>query len=221
MPRFFKTSKTPVLLGIDLQRDFMDPNGKLSVSGAQSIVGNIKTLTKTGEETGALLFLSGDNHPSTDPSFNTNGGAWPPHCVTDTDGQQIIPEALTSRTVTIPTTPCAVPRLSTDTQLIFEKQDYSIVSNSTFLKTLNQIENPLFIVYGVATDYCVKATVMDLRQLGYPVYVVTDAIKAVKDDSGALEQMQLAGARAITTADVPSIIATAKPMPSPDIHLGI
>lgn len=128
---------------------------------------------------------------------------------------------MTSRTVTIPTTPCAVPRLSTDTQLIFEKQDYSIVSNSTFLKTLNQIENPLFIVYGVATDYCVKATVMDLRQLGYPVYVVTDAIKAVKDDSGALEQMQLAGARAITTADVPSIIATAKPMPSPDIHLGI
>jgi nicotinamidase/pyrazinamidase len=60
------------------------------------------------------------------------------------------------------------------------------------------------VVYGVATDYCVKAAVLGLQKRGLQTYVVQDAIKGVAPETTkqALEEMAAAGARFVTTEDV-------------------
>ena len=60
------------------------------------------------------------------------------------------------------------------------------------------------IVYGVATDYCVKAAVLGMQKLGVQCYVVEDAIKGITPESSraALEEMAAAGAKFTTTQNV-------------------
>lgn len=82
--------------------------------------------------------------------------------------------------------------------IFFEKQHYDVATNPWFEKTMRAIAPEKAIVYGVATDYCVKAGVLALKKAGVPeVYVVTDAIRGITPDGSklALEEMVTAGAK--------------------------
>ncbi|MBI2129706.1 cysteine hydrolase [Candidatus Woesearchaeota archaeon] len=86
----------------------------------------------------------------------------------------------------------------------FEKQAYDIFTNPALGHVLH-IEKPKeAIVYGVATDYCVKAAVLGIQQRGIQCYVVEDAIKGVdpKTTEAAIEEMKKAGAKFINTKKV-------------------
>ncbi len=60
------------------------------------------------------------------------------------------------------------------------------------------------VVFGVATEYCVRATSLALRRRGFAVDVVADAIKAITDDGGrkALEELAAVGVRTVSTDEV-------------------
>jgi nicotinamidase/pyrazinamidase len=88
--------------------------------------------------------------------------------------------------------------------IYFEKQTYDVFSNPMTEKFLNKVKVKEAVVYGVATDICVRAAVLGMQQRDIQCYLVTDAIKGVFPDKTqkALEEMVKAGAKLITTKNL-------------------
>jgi nicotinamidase/pyrazinamidase len=85
-----------------------------------------------------------------------------------------------------------------------EKQEYSVAANPNFEALLAALGPSRFVVFGVATDYCVKESAMALRRLQAPVDLVVDAIREIDPETGrrAIEEMVAAGVRLVTTDEV-------------------
>lgn len=171
-----------IFYDVDTQNDFMLSTGRLYVPDAESIVGKVATLTNYARTNGIVILGSVDAHTADDPEFKV----FPPHCVKCTLGQRKV-----------------MPAMETG-EHYFEKQSYDIFTNPNFERTLLRREVKEAAVYGVATDFCVKAAVLGMQQRGVQCYVVEDAIRGVFPDKTkeALEQMTRAGARLVTTKQV-------------------
>jgi nicotinamidase/pyrazinamidase len=170
-----------IFYDIDTQHDFMNANGALYVPGAEEIKPNITALTNYARNNRVQIIGSTDVHTENDPEFKV----FPPHCIKGTYGQEKI----------IPTKPG---------EIYFEKQSYDVFTNPEFADFLRQADIRQAVVYGVATDYCVKAAVLGMQQKGIQTYVVEDAIKGVFPEGTkvALEEMADAGAKFVTTKQV-------------------
>jgi nicotinamidase/pyrazinamidase len=176
------------LLVVDMQRDFM-PGGALAVPTADVLVPRINHYIDHFTAIGAPVYLSRDWHPANHCSFREQGGRWPPHCVAGSTGADF------ARGLRVPEMAVIVSKATTaaeDAYSAFER---------TALATLLQSRGVVHLwVAGVATDYCVKASVLDARRLGLHVTVLVDAIRGVDVQAGdsdrALAQMVAAGADA-------------------------
>ena len=170
-----------IFYDVDTQNDFMNKDGALYVPEAESIRENIRLLTEHARTKKIKIAGSVDAHSENDPEFEI----FPPHCVKGTEGQKKI----------IPSMPG---------EIYFKKQHYDIFTNPEFSAFLKQIKVIEAIVYGVATDYCVKAAVLGMQMRNVQCYVVEDAIKGVdpKTTKGALEDMAKNGAEFIKTKDI-------------------
>ncbi|HEV2379214.1 MAG TPA: nicotinate phosphoribosyltransferase [Terriglobia bacterium] len=205
-----------VFLDVDTQVDFMDPNGALYVPGAEQILPNLRKLVEHAREHRIPWIASADAHSADDPSF----ARWPPHCVVGTPGQRRIPETRRADAVVVPNRPGAFHASSDRAQemvLEIEKQDYSVAANPNFGDVLAALGPSRFVVFGVATDYCVKESALALRRLHRPVDLVVDAICAITGEGGrqAIAEMLAAGVRLVTTDEVcsstPAIATLTKP----------
>jgi nicotinamidase/pyrazinamidase len=89
-------------------------------------------------------------------------------------------------------------------QIIVEKRVYDFTTNVNIEAILASLAQPRFVVFGVATEYCVRSSVLALRKRNLPVAVVRDAIKAIREEEGrkAIEEMVAAGAQLVTTAEI-------------------
>jgi len=195
------TSESLVFFDVDTQVDFMRPTGRLYVPGAEQIVSNLQRLMDWARENEVPVISTADAHSLNDPEFKI----WPPHCVIGTPGQQRIPETLFPAPVIIPCRPGAFqPPARWVGQFIVEKPTYSPQDNPNFDAILHALGVRRAVLFGVATEYCVRATGLALCQQGIRVDVVVDAIKPITADGGrkALEELTAAGARTITTAKV-------------------
>ena len=74
------------LIVVDLQNDFADPGGSLSVSGGEAIIPAVNAAVRDAADAGALVVATQDWHPETTPHFAKDGGIWPVHCVAGTWG---------------------------------------------------------------------------------------------------------------------------------------
>ncbi len=188
-------------LDVDTQVDFMLPSGSLYVPGAQLILPNLRKLMACAQERGIPIISSADAHSPDDPSFSE----WPPHCVVGTTGQRRIPETELSSAVLVPNRSNAFhPGKHLEGQIIVEKQEYDVSTNANFDAILLWLGLRRFVVFGVATEYCVLSSVRALRQRGLPADLVVDAIRAITEEGGrrALEEMTASGARLVSTAEV-------------------
>ncbi len=194
-------SEPLVFFDVDTQVDFMRPTGRLYVPGAEDLVPNLQRLMSWARDHEVPVISSADAHPPDDPEFNI----WPPHCVIGTAGQQRIPETLFADRVVIPCRPGAFqPPARWVGQFIVEKPTYSAQDNPNFDAILNALGLRRAVVFGVATEFCVRADALELARRGFQVEVVTDAIKPITAEGGrrALEEMAAAGIRMATTAEV-------------------
>lgn len=179
------------LILVDLQGDFID--GSLAVAGAKDIIDRINDYIK--------LFLrkvfTQDWHPANHCSFVEQGGPWPPHCVAGTPGADIYNAINTGTYLDI-----AIYKATTQ-----DTDAYSGFEGTDLENILNAVnkDGALFIC-GLATDYCVKFTVLDALKTGRKVYVLTDACAAVNvnpgDGESALTEMVQAGATLATLNDL-------------------
>lgn len=186
---------------VDTQIDFMDPAGKLYVPHAEDIVPNLVRLMSYARDRNIPVISTADAHAPDDPEFKL----WPPHCVAGTRGQQHIRETSLpgALTVSMRSDPFLPPE-KWPSQIILEKDVYETTANPNFDVILKALGPRRYVVFGVATEYCVRADVLALRERNKPVAIVVDAIKAITEEGGrkALDEMTAAGAELVTTADV-------------------
>lgn len=186
---------------VDTQIDFMEADGKLYVPHAENIIPNLVRLMEYARERHIPVLSSADAHAPDDPEFKL----WPPHCVAGTRGQQHIKETSLPGAMIVPMRSGPfVPPEKWPPQIILEKDVYATAANPNFEVILKVLGPRRYVVFGVATEYCVRADVLALRERNIPVELVVDAIKAISEEDGrrALEEMANTGAKFVTTADV-------------------
>jgi len=186
---------------VDTQVDFMLPHGRLYVPGAKGIIPNLVRLMAFARQHDIPLISSADAHTPDDPEFKS----WPPHCVIGTLGQRRIPETQFPDAVVVPSRAGAfTPPARWTGQTIIEKPTYDTADNPNFDAILRSLGPRRSVVFGVATEYCVRADALALRERGFAVDLVVDAIKAIKEEGGrqAIEEMRAVGVRLVKTADV-------------------
>lgn len=188
-----------IFVDIDTQFDFMDPSGALYVPGAETLSEQLAALTAYARAHGIPHLATMDTHTPDDPEFAQYG--FPAHCVRGTAGWAKV-EA-TRQAAPFPVKADG-PEVSTHRELLFQKATFDAFSNPAFGAVVARLAPTEAVVFGVATDYCVKAAVLGLRAAGVPVILVKDAIAAVTAETGeaALAEMTAAGARLMSLAGV-------------------
>jgi len=196
---------------VDVQVDFMLPEGKLYVPGAEKLLPNIRKLTDAARRDEVFLVSHGCFHPYDDPEFKQ----FPPHCLKGSAGAEFLPEALTDNYVRIENDPALkLPEdLSRYQQIVLEKQTLDIFQThhaNTLVERLGSAAE--FVVFGVVTEYCVSCAVKGLLQRRRRVAVVRDAIETVATEVGekTLAEFRNMGARVVTTDEVLAEVARAR-----------
>jgi nicotinamidase/pyrazinamidase len=188
---------TTALLVIDVQNDFADPAGSLSVRGAEAAMPATNDAVRRAVEAGSFVALTQDWHPESTPHFAKDGGVWPVHCVAGTWGAELHP-ALEA--------PLDAPRVRKGANGEDGYSGFTMRDPVTGEERPTELEDLLrdrdvrrVVVIGLATDYCVKATALDARRLGFEVDVLRAAVAAVDLEAGdgdrAMAEMAEAGAR--------------------------
>jgi nicotinamidase/pyrazinamidase len=162
-----ETGPGDALLVVDLQRDFL-PGGALAVRGGDEIVPVLGAYARHFRAHDLQVFLTRDWHPPDHCSFRAHGGPWPPHCIAGSSGAE----------------PPAGFDAPADAVVVHkgmspEKDAYSGFDGTPLDRALREAGARRLFVGGLATDYCVLATVRDARRLGYAVRLLVDSIRAV------------------------------------------
>lgn len=182
------------ILLVDPQYDFF-PGGALPVATGDTIVAPLNALI--ARHPGAKVYASRDWHPESTRHFAAGGGPWPPHCVQNSRGAAFHDEL----------------RLPEDAGIYSKGNDpaddagYSAFEGRSdaghlLAEDLARDGVTSLVIAGLATDYCVKATVLDARKHGFPTFVFAPGIGAVDlkpgDGEQALDAMIASGAMLVT-----------------------
>ena len=188
------------LVVVDLQNDFADPAGSLAVHGGVNLVPIINGEIAMARSEGATVVFTQDWHPESTPHFAKDGGIWPVHCVAGTWGAELYGDVDIDAAV-------SAPRIRKGTNGEDGYSGFTMRDPITGETTPTELEALLrgasieqVVVCGLATDYCVKATALDARRLGFETAVLIDAIRPVDlevgDGERAIEEMTAAGVHA-------------------------
>jgi nicotinamidase/pyrazinamidase len=181
------------LLVVDMQNDFVDPDGSLYVSGGERIVPLVNDEIAKAEAAGSPVLYTQDWHPESTPHFQKDGGIWPVHCVGGTWGAEFHPDLrVIGESIKKGTG-------GEDGYSGFSMRD-PLTADETptpLVDRLRALEIGRVVVVGTATDYCVMSTALDAVRLGFATRVRSDAIAAVNlkpgDGDRALEAMAAGG----------------------------
>lgn len=177
------------LIVVDVQNDFC-PGGSLAVAHGDEVVAPLNKLIKEFLDRGEPVYKTRDWHPPNAKHFADYGGTWPVHCVQNTPGAEFHSDLSDD------------PRVSVVSKGIDEGADgYSGFDGTSLAQSLREAGVEEVWVGGLATDYCVKHTVLDARKEGFQVKALADAMRPVNvkpDDGGkAVDEMIAAGAEIV------------------------
>src|SRR5919107_4154657 len=182
------SERKQALIVVDVQNDFC-PGGTLAVSHGDEVVEPLNKLIDEFLERGAPVYKSRDWHPAATKHFATYGGTWPVHCVQNTRGAEFHPELSDD------------PRVRVVSKGLGDEDNYSAFDGTRLAEELRREGVGEVWVGGLATDYCVKNTVLDALRAGFKVRALSEAMRAVNlkpgDDTRALEEMRAAGAEVV------------------------
>lgn len=192
------TGKAALLI-VDLQNDFC-PGGSLAVPGGDLIVPLVNRYIRTCRVRGMPLYASRDWHPEVTSHFRGHGGEWPPHCIQGTRGAEFHPDLDLPEGAVIISKGMDPAR---DAYSVFQGVG---PGGESFAERLRADEVRTIWVCGLATDYCVKHTVLDALRSGFGAVLLLDAVRAVDlrpgDGERAIREMREAGA---DTMSLPSV----------------
>jgi nicotinamidase/pyrazinamidase len=182
------------LIVVDVQNDFADPHGSLSVAGGAEVVPVINAEVEAALAAGGKVFYTQDWHPPSTPHFEKDGGIWPVHCVAGTWGAQLHPDLR----VEGPIVRKGVNGEDGYSGFTMRDPETGETQPTELDKLLAAAGVRKLIIVGLATDYCVLATALDARTREYPTTVLAAGVRAVDlqpgDGEKALAELRLAGA---------------------------
>lgn len=179
---------------MDVQRDFC-AGGTLPVPDGDAVVPILNQYIRKFAAAGALIVATRDWHPPDHGSFQPQGGPWPPHCVRHTPGAAFHPAL----------------HLPADTMIVSKASEadadaYSGFDGTGLAAVLAARGIRRLFIGGLATDYCVKHTVLDALAHGFEVILLEDATRGVNvapgDSAHALQEMMAQGAERTTVDHV-------------------
>lgn len=187
------------LVIVDIQNDFC-PGGALGVPGGDAVVPVLNRYAERFVAAGAPVLASRDWHPAVTTHFKAHGGVWPPHCVQDTPGADFHPD------LALPAGTTVVSKGMDPREDAYSCFQAETADGMPFAATLGELGVSRLYVGGLATDYCVKSTVVDGVREGFEMVVLADAVAAVDlvpgDGAKALDEMRAAGAAMIRLGDL-------------------
>jgi len=194
-----------IFFDVDTQRDFMDSAGALYVPGAEAIRPNIERLLRAAGERRLTTISSRCAHETGDPEFKI----FPPHCIDGEPGAERVfadlPE-LPRQEIAADAGANPQAQLQPATHYIVKKKVFDLFSNQWLegLRRRGDFKGEPCVVFGVATDYCVRACALGLAEAGARVLLVEDAIRgvAVETTSRTIDEMRAAGVEFTTTDEV-------------------
>ncbi|MCL5267703.1 MAG: cysteine hydrolase [Bacteroidetes bacterium] len=198
---------------VDTQYDFMMPDGKLYVPGAESLIPNLTRLTAFARSNGIRIcgsvdyHVMGDTEISNDPDFHET---FPPHCLQGTAGQEKIGATKPKNPLWIDGNrydPGLLKRLLENHrgEIILRKQKFDVFSNPNISDVLDFLRPTEIVIYGVALDVCDAHAIEGFLRLNkYNLYLVTDAVRAIYEDKGRelIESWTQRGVKLISTSVV-------------------
>ena len=182
------------LIVVDVQNDFL-PGGSLAVPDGDAVIAPANRCAALFAQRASPVFATRDWHPGDHCSFQARGGPWPPHCVAGSRGAQF------AAGLALPDTVVVVSK-ATDP----DRDAYSGFQETGLERQLRAKGVKRVFVAGLATDYCVLATVKDALAAGFEAVVLVDAVRAVNvtpgDGERAFGEMRALGAAVARSEDV-------------------
>jgi nicotinamidase/pyrazinamidase len=183
-----ENEKKRALIVVDVQNDFC-PGGALAVANGDQVVAPLNGLMEEFLSRDEPVFKSRDWHPAQTKHFAAQGGTWPVHCVQETHGAEFHPELLDD------------PRITIVSKGTGDEDTYSAFDETELATRLREQGVEEVWVGGLATDYCVKNTVLDALREGFKVKALANAMRPVElqpgDGERAIEEMRQKGAEII------------------------
>ncbi len=177
------------LIIVDVQNDFC-PGGTLAVAHGDEVVGPLNQLAIEFLARSEPVFKSRDWHTRNTKHFADYGGTWPVHCVQNTKGAEFHPELIDDL------------HIRTISKGLGDQDCYSAFDGTDLALQLQRLGVEEVWVGGLATDYCVKNTVLDGLKEGFRVKAIEDAMRPVElkpgDGERAIEEMRAAGAEVLS-----------------------
>lgn len=189
-----RLTQKDALIVIDIQNDFL-PGGSLAVPGGDEVIPFLNDYIELFVRRNLPIYATRDWHPANHCSFKEQGGIWPPHCVQGTWGAEF------SSDLKLPDYAVVWSKATNP-----EKEAYSDFEEANLSGRLRSQGIERLFIGGLATEYCVLAGVRDALKLGFEVYLLTDAIRAINvqpdDERKAMDEMLNLGAKPVTLPDI-------------------
>ncbi len=202
-----KTPEQPrnVLVAVDVQNDFI--TGSLAVAEGDQIVAPLNEVAEAVRDTDGQVIFTRDWHPASTPHFDT----WPVHCVAETEGAEFYPELDIRATDTV----VSKGMEQTDGYSGWEGISDQGETLEELIAPKTPEEKVRIFIGGLATDYCVQATALDIAARfdtdeRVAMYLLRDAIRAVglqpDDEHRAMDAMRDAKLIAVSAREAKAMI---------------
>jgi nicotinamidase/pyrazinamidase len=175
-----------ILWDVDTQVDFMLPDGKLYVPGAEETIPAMARLVQAARDAGVVHVASADDHELTDPEISDEPdfrNTYPPHCLRGTRGAQKIPETAQVDPLPfglLPFPPGVMPTLvGGRREILLLKKNYSVFTNPNTDALIEVLDPDEIVVFGVATDVCDDAAIRGFLQRARKAVFVEDAARGL------------------------------------------
>jgi nicotinamidase/pyrazinamidase len=190
------------LVIVDVQNDFC-PGGALAVARGDEVVEPLNRLIERFSRAGLPIFATRDWHPERTSHFRDYGGVWPAHCVQGTKGAEFHADLKLNENVVTLSKGMAADE---DSYSGFQAVDQN---GTPLAELLRRAGVERIFVGGLATDYCVKQTVLDGLKQGFQVVLLDRAMRAVDlnpgdGDRAIAEMIQAGAAKAIDFEKIPA-----------------
>jgi len=169
-------NKKDALVVVDVQNDFLS-QGSLPVPNGEAVIPVLNDYIKAFKKRQAKIFATRDWHPINHMSFREFGGKWPPHCIRDTHGAKFHPNLV------LPKNSIIISKATKPNQ-----EAYSGFEGTNLLKKLEKFKVIRLFIGGLATDYCVKNTVLDALKFGFRTFFLWDGSRGINANAGDIEK---------------------------------
>jgi nicotinamidase/pyrazinamidase len=181
-----------IVWDVDTQVDFMLPDGKLYVPGAEETMPAMRRLVEAARAAGVVHVASADDHELTDPEISDEPdfrNTYPPHCLRGTTGAEKVLETKQADPLPlshVPFPPGLVPELVAGRrEILLLKKNFNVFTNPNTGPLLDALDPDEIVVFGVATDVCDDAAIRGFLRLGRRVRFVEDAARGLDEERTA------------------------------------